>query len=99
MLKRTALTASFLALVGLGHAPNTVAKTYEDFQRQMLLRPSGQQMSMEEKGRVVIYDGLYERDVALAMDTQFDRLDSMMFVRTQVELEPDVWVVADDGCD
>lgn len=70
-----------------------------DWQLAMIHNPSSAQLKVEERGRVYIYDRLPDTEVELAMNTQFDRLDSMMFVRTKVvnpEGEPEV---ADDGCD
>ena len=46
------------------------------------VRPSEAQLAKEQKGRVNIYDSMRESDVDWALDTQFERIDSMMFVRT-----------------
>ena len=46
----------------------------------------------------MIYDQLDNETVELAMNTQFDRIDSMMFVRTQYVQEDGSIEEADD-CD
>jgi len=55
----------------------------------------------------MIYDGLKDTQIRKAMDTQFDRIESMMFVRTVVtneegnverDSESGQVVVEDDGC-
>lgn len=51
------------------------------WQYEQLVRPSEAQLAMERQGRVNIYYGLRESDVDWALDTQFERIDSMMFVR------------------
>ena len=70
-----------------------------DWQLEMIHDPSAAQIKVEERGRVYIYDGLYDSDVKLAMDTQFDRVDNMMFVRTKVETPQGETETEDDGCD
>ena len=47
-----------------------------------VLAPTATEERLERHGRVYIYDGLRESDVDWALDTQFERIDSMMFVRT-----------------
>ena len=69
------------------------------WQLEMIHSPSSAQLKVEERGRVYIYDGLHEADVELAMNTQFSRLDNMMFVRTKVESAEEGEEDADDGCD
>ena len=70
-----------------------------DWQLEMIHDPSAAQIKVEERGRVYIYDGLHDTEVKLAMDTQFDRLDNMMFVRTKVETPEGKTETEDDGCD
>jgi hypothetical protein len=70
-----------------------------DWQLDMINNPSNAQLKVEERGRVFIYDGLHEADVELAMNTQFARLDNMMFVRTKVETPEGEVESEDDGCD
>ena len=60
----------------------------------MLQNPSAAQRAIEQRGRVFIYDGVRQDDVDRAMDTQFERLENMMFIRIQRatatgEVEPD----------
>ena len=69
-----------------------------DWQAQRLLAPSGPQLSTEQRGRVVIYDGLDETLVDRALDTQFARVENMMFVRVR-HTEPDGDSWTDDDCD
>ena len=79
----------------------------EDWQRERLFDPSQRQLTLEKKGKVFVYVGLTDRDVARALDEEFDRVDSMMFANTIVtdeEGEPErdeetgEVVVEDDGC-
>ena len=82
------------ALSGLGHA----VAAGEGWQKERLLAPTPAQLAAEEKGRVGIYDGLESRTVDRALDEQFHRIDSMMFVRTR-HIEPDGTDWVDDDCD
>jgi hypothetical protein len=52
------------------------------WQRQMLFEPSDQQLQLEDRGQVFIYQGIKSADIDLAMDSHYDRIDNMMFVNT-----------------
>jgi hypothetical protein len=85
-----------LALGCLTSATGALADQ-RDWQQAMLHNPSAAQLKMERRGRVFIYDGLEETEVNQAMDTQFGRLDSMMFIRTKKTAEGGDQI-ADDDC-
>lgn len=68
-----------------------------NWEQAQLFHPSKALLLAEAKGRVTIYDGLYQADVDRAMDQQFGRIDRMMFVRTQHRT--DSGDVMDDDCD
>lgn len=70
----------------------------EDFQEHRLLSPTAAQERMEQQGRVYIYDGLHEETVDRAMDTQFDRVQNMMFVGTRYTTETGE-IYASNDCD
>jgi hypothetical protein len=79
----------------------------ESWQEEMLYHPSADQLALEKEGLVMIYDGLTSRQVSDVLDTQFDRIGSMMFVRTVVtddkgealhDDESGQLIVEDDGC-
>ena len=98
-MKSTALgTASlliYLCIAGLSFASTTDAG---DWNRSQLLSPSATQLKAERRGRVAIYDGVHESTVDKALDTQFGRIQNMMFVRvTHTTPEGDAW--SDDDCD
>lgn len=73
-----------------------------------LYQPSADQLRREQRGHVFIYDGLKDKDIDRAMNTQFERLDRMMFTRvvvtnkhgeTNVDSATGEVEVLDDGCD
>jgi hypothetical protein len=94
------VTVLLLGLAGPAEAEDT-------WQERMLFSPPASQLELEKRGRIVIYDGLRDTQIRQAMDTQFDRIQSMMFVRTVVtdaqggtrhHEETGPVVVEDDGC-
>ena len=54
------------------------------WQLSLLFEPGEQQVRMEKKGRVMIYDGMHTADIQRAMDEEFDRVENMMFTNTIV---------------
>lgn len=80
-------------------ATAAVSDPEADWQLAMIHDPSSAQLTVEERGRVYIYDGLPDAQVELAMNMQFERLDNMMFVRTKVVTPEGETETADDGCD
>ena len=94
-----------IAVLVLGPAGPTEAE--DAWQERMLFHPPASQLEREKRGTIVIYDGLLDTQITQAMDTQFERIQSMMFVRTiatdaEGEIlrneETDSVVVEDDGC-
>lgn len=69
-----------------------------DFQQNVLLNPSSHQLEAESNGRVMIYDQMDNETVELALNTQFDRIENMMFVRTQY-IQKDGSIEEDDDCE
>jgi hypothetical protein len=57
-------------------------KVLHDWRMQRLMDPSPRDLEKERKGSVYIYDGLTEREVDAALETQFYRIQNMMFVGT-----------------
>jgi hypothetical protein len=95
-IKNTGLAITILCQMwGIG----AMAGEDGNWQLKMIHSPSRAQLKVEDRGRVYIYDRLHEADVESAMNTQFDRLENMMFVRTKVEVADDSTDYSDDGCD
>jgi hypothetical protein len=72
-----------------------------------LLDPPSEVIDQERDGQVFIYEEILESDIDKAKDTQFERIESMMFIRTiptDEEGEPErdedtgQLVFQDDGC-
>lgn len=84
-IKETATLITLLAgiAVNLVSQDSVAAGGGDDWILQQLHEPSSSLRRMEDAGRITIYDGLAVADVDLAMDNQFDRIGSMMFVRTR----------------
>jgi hypothetical protein len=70
----------------------------DDWELNQLHDPSPSLTKVERAGRVTIYDGVVVADVDVAMDRQFDRIESMMFVRTKHPVA-DGTFETDDDCD
>ena len=78
-----------------------------DIELRRLFEPTPAEQRAEASGRIYIYEGLRETDVARAMEEEFDRVESMMFIRvkktdktgeTLKDPETGYAVVEDDGC-
>lgn len=54
-----------------------------DWALKQLHNPSSALLAQEARGQVTIFDGLPVDEVDRALDQQFGRIDSMMFVRTR----------------
>lgn len=70
----------------------------DDFSLTRLQDPSLDLLKREEQMRITIFDGVEVTEVERALDEQFERIDSMMFVRTR-HPQPDGEYDVDDDCD
>jgi hypothetical protein len=69
------------------------------YQLKVLFTPSNSDLQAEANGRVMIYDSLKNETVEKAMNEQYERIDKMMFVRTQYEQENGDYETEGDDCD
>ncbi len=85
----------------------TMAAELRDIELRRLFQPTPAEIRAEGSGRIYIYEGLRDVDVARAMQDEFDRIESMMFIRVKVTDEqgevkktPETGspVYQDDGC-
>ncbi len=98
------LTANLAGLLLDG--PGAWAADVRDIELRRLFDPTPAELRAEQSGRIYIYEGLRETDVARAMTEEFDRVDSMMFVRMQrvapkaepASNEAPTYYTDDDGC-
>jgi len=88
-------------------AAMATAGAADAWQERLLFDPPQSQRDAEARGRIMIYDGLTDAQITQAMDEQFERIESMMFVRTihtdkqgEVLRDEETGVVQaeDDGC-
>ncbi len=85
--------AAALSLLSL----STLAES--SFQMNVLFNPGSSLLVAEAGGRVMIYDGLKSETVDKALDEQFERIENMMFVRTQYQQEDGEYAALTDDCD
>ena len=83
------------------------ASDVREIELRRLFAPAPAELAAEAAGRIYIYEGLRDTDVERALEEEFERVDSMMFIRTKVtddsgdvREDPDTGIelVADDGC-
>jgi hypothetical protein len=90
-MKKTTMGAHVGALLYVVLCAPAGAGQWEDAERwqtDALLNPSPDRLERERSGGVTIYDGLTDKEVDSALDAQFHRVQSMMFVNV---------VITDDG--
>lgn len=94
-----------LAVVGtLLLATSAQGKDLREIELRRLFEPTRAELRAEREGRIFIYEGLREGDIARAMREQFQRVDSMMFIRVQPNPatsgsgDPTPVYYQDDGC-
>lgn len=92
---KNVIVGTLLAMAIILPASSTYAE--DDYQQNVLFNPSPGILWAEARGRIMIYDGLKNETVELALTEQFDRIENMMFVRTQYEQEDDE-LEEDDDC-
>ena len=89
-------------LLGAVLSPQAMAEGANNrFQYNALFNPTTGQLKAEDRGRVMIYDGLDNAEVERALDEQFERIEHMMFIRTrqsQADDDGEEDTVDDDGC-
>ena len=105
---RTISLVMVLTTGGVMPGANAGSTAMPDWQTRRVFEPTQHELTWEEKGRVMIYDGLTDRQVARAFDEQFDRLGHMMFTRIVVTDDSgeakrnesgEPLTESDDGCD
>lgn len=78
-----------------------MADDVNEWQLRRLFEPTRAERQAERAGQIMIYEALTFSDVQRALDAEFDRIESMMFIRTRqpVPEDPAAYLVEDDGCD
>lgn len=54
-----------------------------DIELRLLFEPTQAELRAEVSGRIYIYEGLRSSDIGWAIDEEFERVESMMFIRTE----------------
>ena len=67
------------------------------WQHRLLFDPDSHQLLRENEGLVFIYDGITDKTIDRVMEEQFDRLSSMMFIRTVITDDHGDPVLEDKG--
>ena len=80
-MERPLLIASVFA-GSLLLSPLAQAGDLRDIEVRRLFEPTPAELRAEQAGRVYIYEGLQEADIARALSEQFTRVNSMIYPRT-----------------
>ena len=99
-IRKTISTTLFTILLGTATNQALIADdALDQFYRNILFNPSKAILLAEAQGRVTIYDGLDSKVVDHVMETQFGRIENMMFVGIRHTLPDGSIEVEDDDCD
>ena len=99
------MAGSCLTLVAV--TGTAFALDVSEIERRRLFEPTEAELKQEATGRIYIYDGLSDADIARAMDDEFYRVESMMFIgvkktdeQGETRKDPNTGkpLVQDDGC-
>lgn len=99
--------ALFISFMSIGSMAQAVGDFEMQWQQNVLTSPTQTQLLLEQQGHIVILDGLTDKMVNQVLDTQFERLESLMFTRVVVTNEDGEPIkdpvtgqelVEDDGC-
>ena len=69
----------FLCSTGFAATP------FSEIDERLLLNPDPLQITQENMGKVIIYERVREEIIHDALDTDFARIENMMFVNTVIE--------------
>ena len=81
---------------------NTIgAAPASDYQTRRLMSPTAAELASEQQGRIYIYDALDVGQINAALDTNFERIQHMMFTRIRHPSNggDGSFEVEDDGCE
>ena len=73
-----------LCLFGGHGSAHAAPPSMDGWQMKRLFEPTPAQRASEAEGRVMIYDGMTDKTVNAALETEFERIDAMMFTRVLV---------------
>ena len=73
-----ALAIGFLSMTSVAQ---TMGDAEREWQQNVVTSPTPVQLSLEQKGHIVILDGMTDKEVESIMNSQFERLGSFMFTR------------------
>ena len=99
--------APVVVLLSSGSIAQAIETDFNNtWQTNILTNPSERQLQREKQGKVTIFDGLTDKLINNIMDSQFDRLESMMFTRIVVtdyngkpKRDPDTGNIVTEGDD
>lgn len=106
MQRVSRMNMTIAALLVITAVSAAQAADVRDIELRRLFEPTPSERATEQQGRIYIYDGLNRDDISRAMTEEFDRVESMMFIRVRpgekeqkaVEKGDEPAPRYDDGC-
>lgn len=99
-LGKVFLSIGYAVFLGAATSQSLIAgDALDTYYRNILFNPGTALVQAESRGRVTIYDSLDSDVIDEAMDSQFDRIENMMFIGIRHILTDGTIEVEEDGCD